>query len=125
MDEIEDPIQKFLGTISERREQIKEEYAKAWLATLIPDHNLDRDWLIANVQLVERWSKDHTKVAWNLEMKPNLTDQVAELTEKLEEARAEIERHRLVCNESKPCTCNELPENFPKKCSACMERVLS
>lgn len=51
-----DQIGQLLSEINYRREEIKNEYLKAWLATLSPKHTVDIDWIIQNVEMVEKWS---------------------------------------------------------------------
>lgn len=64
-----DEIGKILREVTQRREEIKQEYIKAWLASAVPDKNLNIDWLIQHVHLVEKWSDDMRSVSWHLEVK--------------------------------------------------------
>ena len=62
-------IGKIIHEISLKREQIKEDYIKAWLASTVPDEHLNVDWLIQNVELIERRSDDGKTISWSLELK--------------------------------------------------------
>jgi hypothetical protein len=79
---------KFLEDISSRREHIKEEFAKAWLATNVEDKNLNADFLINNIKLVEIRSDGWAKVSWYFELKdPEKEAEIESLKKELEEAR--------------------------------------
>lgn len=64
----------FLSDIIRRREEIKQQWVKAWLAVHISDEHLNPEWLIKNVRLLERNKWDKTSctntVSWELEFIP-------------------------------------------------------
>jgi hypothetical protein len=57
--------------ISLNRDQIKEEFCKAYLASVIPKNQpVTPEWLIQNVELVEQWhNAEKTTVSWYFRMK--------------------------------------------------------
>ncbi len=61
-------IADILQDITIRREQIKEDWVKAWLTVNLPK-DVPLDWLINNVEMVEQWSKDRLTVTWSLRLK--------------------------------------------------------
>lgn len=67
----QEKLQRTLKKIILRREKIKEDYIKAWLASAVQDENLNVDWLIQNVRLVETRSADCLRYSWHLEMLNN------------------------------------------------------
>jgi hypothetical protein len=64
-----DEIGKIIQDISIRREEIKSEYIRAWIAHVVPDQNLYLDWIIENCSLQEKWSNDMKTVTWQLILK--------------------------------------------------------
>lgn len=65
---LSDDIGRFIQDISCRREAIKEDFCKAYLAAKMPPGE-GVDWIMSNVQLVERWSEDRLTVTWYFEVK--------------------------------------------------------
>ena len=61
-----DSVAHILADISTRREAIKEDYMKAWIATFVEDKDLTPEWLASNVYLEERWSDDRLTVSWRM-----------------------------------------------------------
>lgn len=69
MDMIEqkDIIEKFIKDIALRRGEIKEQFLKTWIACNVTDENLTADWLINNVELVER--RDENVFVFSIRLK--------------------------------------------------------
>lgn len=65
------PTDEILREIALKRCGIQEEFAKAWLAAVVPDGNLTAEWLIRNVEMCEVWSEDRLKVTWFFRLKPD------------------------------------------------------
>lgn len=69
-------LQEHLDEILRKRETIKNDYVKAWLAVNVPDEHLNADWVIKNVRLVENHTQSHdpfeSKYTWYLELKQSL-----------------------------------------------------
>jgi len=57
-----------LRDISQRRNEIKEDFCKAYLATF-PISESDLNRVISNIELVEKWSKDRSSVSWYFRVK--------------------------------------------------------
>lgn len=68
-----DVLQAQINEIMRKRDQIKNDYVKAWLAANVPDEHLNPDWLINNVRLVEQSTQGDSPFAfnysWHLEFK--------------------------------------------------------
>lgn len=62
-------IGNLLKDIQDRRNEIKEEYIRAWIAAVVPDENLNLDWIIKNLSIQEQWSDDRRTVTWQLVQK--------------------------------------------------------
>jgi len=64
-------IARLLSEVNVRRDQIKDDYIKAWLATFVSDVDLNAAWLQKNVRLVEQHHKPDknmiSKITWHLE----------------------------------------------------------
>jgi hypothetical protein len=72
MDSMTEKLAKIIRDISVRREEIKEEYIKAWLAYKLPkdiDVKSQIDWILDNCQLEEKWSDDRKSVTWRMVIK--------------------------------------------------------
>lgn len=66
---LSDELGQLIQDISHRREEIKKEYVKAWLASTLSTTNVNIDDLIQRVHLVEKWDSGRTKVSWYMEYK--------------------------------------------------------
>lgn len=58
-------IDEQLYEISAKREQIKHDYIKAWLAVNVPDKDLNPDWLINNVRIIEKRTQGDSPLTFN------------------------------------------------------------
>lgn len=63
-----DQISELIAEISTKRNLYKEEYIKAWFAT-IPEDNLNIDYIIQNVELVEKFDSTKHQLTWYLRIK--------------------------------------------------------
>ena len=61
-------LDQMIAEIPAKREKIKEEFIKTWLAHL-PDEKLNLEWLIKNVELVEIFDRETMQYKWFLQMK--------------------------------------------------------
>lgn len=59
-------VAELVRGISHRREQIKEDFIKTWLAVNVPDEHMTVEWIVNNVEVVETWTDDRTSVSWHL-----------------------------------------------------------
>lgn len=73
IDLMNDTLNNQINEIMQKRNEIKEAYVKAWLACNVPDANLNADWLINNVVIVEhRRNTDNPfgyTYSWHMELK--------------------------------------------------------
>lgn len=66
--DLKNTVSKAMQELAERRNQIKEEYVRAWLSSL-PIDDIDLDWVLQNVELVEEWNDKRTQVRWYMRMR--------------------------------------------------------
>jgi hypothetical protein len=64
-----DQVGRILQAISLRRNEIKEEFIKAWLAEALPPDKLTAEYIVQNVEMVETWSDDRLSVRWHFRLK--------------------------------------------------------
>ncbi len=56
-------VTEVMKEISQKRDEIKEEFTKAYLAAIIPEGVPFEDF-IQKIELVEQWSRDRMSVNW-------------------------------------------------------------
>lgn len=63
IDSFSNKISEMVSDILSRRNQIKEDFFKAYLSATMPD-DADLDWIIQNIELVEQRTSDALCVKW-------------------------------------------------------------
>lgn len=68
MDSFSNEANEMVRDILNRRNEIKDDFCKAYLASVIPE-GADVDWIIQNIELVEQQTKDPMCVKWYFKQK--------------------------------------------------------
>lgn len=69
-----DAFRLALNDIVRRRNEIKEQYIRAWLATLPDEYLGDVDWVLQNCELIEERSGDGLRSTFRMHMRPSFGD---------------------------------------------------